>query len=51
MTQDVLLAQLPDPKIYNIDHIVGNQPDLTMDDAVGWYERNLLFHRLVNCNV
>ena len=45
MYQDVLLAQLPEPGIYNIDHIVGNQPDLTMEDAAAWYERNLLFHR------
>ena len=42
---DVLLAGLPEPGIYNIDHIVGNQPELTMDDAAGWYEKNLLFHR------
>ena len=45
LSQDVLLAQLPAPNIYNIDHIVGNQPELNMDDAAGWYERNLLFHR------
>ena len=43
--QDALLAGLPEPQIYNIDHIVGNQPELTMDDAAGWYEKNLLFHR------
>ena len=43
--KDELLAQLPAPEIYNIDHIVGNQPELTMDDAAGWYEKNLLFHR------
>ena len=43
--KDVLLAQLPAPNIYNIDHIVGNQPDLTMEDAAAWYERNLMFHR------
>ena len=40
-----MLALLPNPQIYNIDHIVGNQPELSMDDAAGWYERNLLFHR------
>ena len=28
-----------------IDHIVGNQPDLTMEDAAKWYENNLMFHR------
>ena len=43
--KDALLAGLPAPGIYNIDHIVGNQPELTMDDAAGWYEKNLLFHR------
>jgi len=43
--KDELLANLPAPEIYNIDHIVGNQPELTMDDAAGWYEKNLLFHR------
>ena len=31
--------------ILQIDHIVGNQPDLTMEDAVKWYETNLMFHR------
>ena len=31
--------------ILQIDHIVGNQPDLTMEDAVKWYENNLMFHR------
>ena len=36
LTQDVLLAKLPAPEIYNIDHIVGNQPDLTMEDAAKW---------------
>ena len=41
----MLLAQLPAPNIYNIDHIVGNQPDLTMENAAEWYERNLMFHR------
>ena len=35
LTTDVLLSQLPSPDIYNIDHIVGNQPDLTMEDAAG----------------
>jgi len=45
MHEDVLLPGLPDPGIYFIDHVVGNQPDLMMEDAAGWYERNLLFHR------
>lgn len=28
-----------------MDHVVGNQPDLHMEDAAKWYESNLLFHR------
>jgi len=28
-----------------VDHVVGNQPDLHMEDAAKWYESNLLFHR------
>jgi len=42
---DALLAQLPEAGVYFIDHVVGNQPDLQMEDAAKWYERNLLFHR------
>ena len=33
MHEDVLLPGLPDPGIYFIDHVVGNQPDLMMEDA------------------
>ena len=36
---------MPDPSILYIDHIVGNQPDLCMEDAAKWYESNLMFHR------
>merc|ERR1712136_612832 len=43
--QDSLLGNLPAIGALYIDHIVGNQPDLTMEDAASWYERNLLFHR------
>jgi len=43
--KDCLLPLMPDPGILQIDHIVGNQPDLTMEDAVKWYETNLMFHR------
>merc|ERR1712168_29893 len=43
--KDLLLPTLPPIGIYFIDHIVGNQPDLQMEDTAGWYERNLLFHR------
>jgi len=43
--EDVLLASLPEGGLYFVDHVVGNQPDLAMEDAVKWYERNLMFHR------
>jgi len=43
--KDCLLANLPKCGALCIDHIVGNQPDLTMEDAAKWYENNLLFHR------
>lgn len=36
---------MPDTGILYIDHIVGNQPDLQMENAVQWYEKNLMFHR------
>jgi 4-hydroxyphenylpyruvate dioxygenase len=39
------LENLPACGALYIDHIVGNQPDLTMEDAAKWYENNLLFHR------
>jgi 4-hydroxyphenylpyruvate dioxygenase len=42
---DPLLKTLPKCGVLHIDHIVGNQPDLTMEDAVKWYEQNLMFHR------
>jgi 4-hydroxyphenylpyruvate dioxygenase len=43
--KDILLATLPPCGILYIDHIVGNQPDLSMEDAAKWYEHNLMFHR------
>jgi len=43
--EDVLLGSLPEGGLYFVDHVVGNQPDLAMEDAVKWYERNLMFHR------
>jgi len=43
--KDQLLPKMPDPSILYIDHIVGNQPDLCMEDAAKWYESNLMFHR------
>lgn len=43
--EDALLKLLPPTKLDFIDHCVGNQPDLQMEDAVEWYEKNLQFHR------
>merc|ERR1719339_772383 len=43
--KDVLSPTLPANGLYFVDHVVGNQPDLTMEDAAKWYENNLLFHR------
>jgi len=42
---DALLPLLPSIGLYFIDHVVGNQPNLQMEDAAAWYQRNLLFHR------
>jgi len=42
---DVLTGTLGSPGIYYVDHVVGNQPDLQMENAAKWYEQNLLFHR------
>ncbi|XP_067011022.1 4-hydroxyphenylpyruvate dioxygenase isoform X2 [Anabrus simplex] len=42
---DCLLSQLPPAKLDFIDHVVGNQPELEMESAADWYERNLMFHR------
>jgi len=43
--KDLLCGTLPPIGLYFIDHCVGNQPDLKMEEAAEWYERNLLFHR------
>merc|ERR1711934_950445 len=43
--RDPLTKLLPKVGLQNIDHIVGNQPDLQMTDAAEWYEKNLQFHR------
>lgn len=32
-------------KFEKVDHIVGNQPDLKMEEAVKFYEKCLGFHR------
>ncbi|XP_012943898.1 4-hydroxyphenylpyruvate dioxygenase [Aplysia californica] len=43
--KDPLTKILPKVGLMHIDHIVGNQPDLEMNGAVDWYEKNLQFHR------
>jgi len=45
LDSDALLKLLPPTKLDFIDHCVGNQPDLQMESAVEWYEKNLQFHR------
>ncbi|RXG52593.1 4-hydroxyphenylpyruvate dioxygenase [Armadillidium vulgare] len=42
---DPLIHVLPKPGLEFIDHIVGNQPDLEMEDVAKWYEKHLMFHR------
>lgn len=44
-SQDKLLEKLPKPNLQFVDHIVGNQPDLQMENAASWYEKHLMFHR------
>jgi len=39
------LDSLPDTGLLHVDHCVGNQPNLKMEDVASWYERNLQFHR------
>ncbi|CAG0920125.1 unnamed protein product [Notodromas monacha] len=45
LEEDPVLANLPRPGLDFIDHIVGNQPDLGMEDVAKWYEKTLMFHR------
>jgi len=45
MAKDNLVYTLPPAGVRFIDHVVGNQPDLHMEDAATWYEKNLMFHR------
>jgi 4-hydroxyphenylpyruvate dioxygenase len=33
------------PKLIEIDHCVGNQPENMMESAASWYEQILNFHR------
>ncbi|XP_041348619.1 4-hydroxyphenylpyruvate dioxygenase-like [Gigantopelta aegis] len=43
--KDPVLNKLPAVNLLLVDHIVGNQPDKDMVNAVEWYEKNLMFHR------
>uniref|UniRef100_A0A1B6G1S6 4-hydroxyphenylpyruvate dioxygenase n=1 Tax=Cuerna arida TaxID=1464854 RepID=A0A1B6G1S6_9HEMI len=43
--EDALIKRLPPGKLDFIDHVVGNQPDYSMESVADWYEKNLLFHR------
>jgi 4-hydroxyphenylpyruvate dioxygenase len=43
--EDALVGKLPPSKLNFIDHVVGNQPDLQMEDVAKWYETSLMFHR------
>ena len=40
-----LFSFRPKTNLDFIDHIVGNQPDLTMENVASWYEKHLMFHR------
>lgn len=43
--EDPLSSKLPSIGLNFIDHIVGNQPDMEMNDVAKWYETSLMFHR------
>ena len=36
--KDLLSPTLPPSGVYFVDHVVGNQPDLTMEDAAKWWK-------------
>jgi 4-hydroxyphenylpyruvate dioxygenase len=42
---DPLVDITPPVGLQFVDHVVGNQPDLTMESVVKWYEEKLKFHR------
>jgi len=42
---DPIPSMLPKIGLNFIDHIVGNQPDLEMENVCKWYEKHLMFHR------
>lgn len=43
--ENKLLATLPSIGLRFIDHVVGNQPDLQMNNVADWYQKQLTFHR------
>ncbi|KAK9503581.1 hypothetical protein O3M35_010110 [Rhynocoris fuscipes] len=43
--KDCLSDNLPPGKLDFVDHVVGNQPDLSMENTAKWYEKTLMFHR------
>jgi 4-hydroxyphenylpyruvate dioxygenase len=43
--KDPLSSLLPSPELQYIDHVVGNQPDSSMESVCQWYENVLGFHR------
>jgi len=40
-----IYSTMPAPMLSFIDHCVGNQPDLEMENVAKWYEQMLAFHR------
>jgi 4-hydroxyphenylpyruvate dioxygenase len=43
--EDPVNAYFKSPQLLFVDHVVGNQPDLAMNDTADWYEKVLDFHR------
>jgi len=44
-TKDPINSLVSPPGLLFVDHVVGNQPDLKMNEVVEWYEKVLDFHR------
>lgn len=42
---DPLTRPLAPGKLDFVDHVVANQPDLSMESVAQWYEKTLMFHR------
>ena len=41
----IVVFNRPPVNLNFVDHVVGNQPDLQMESASDWYQKNLMFHR------